>query len=170
MPSKNFVHDELTFRDLVPFDMARIYCVFPIDFRQGSVTIACGNALSQEQTENLRERLSTEIEWRIRDEEWIFGRLEGLYEIDISRPSTNSESNFSRYSINPCLHEFHDKGVNIFASGYDSDGTHWTGTIKINVYASDYRFYTWLIENDEYHRKIADLELPALKKAWVSQL
>jgi len=170
MPSKNFVHDELTFKDLVPFDMARIYRVFPINFRRGIVSLACGYALSQEQSKNICEKLSSEIEWHIRDEEWIIHRLEGLYEMEVPRNSTDSDSIWSSYSIFPFSYEIHDKGVDITASGFDSDGTHWSGSIQINAYSSDYRFYTWLIENPAYHRKIGGRELPAIKKAWESQL
>ena len=157
----NHLHDELTFVAQVPAEVALNYCVVPLHFEPGLVSIATANELTDRQAQRLRDLLASEIKLLSRESDWIMDRIKQLYDIQLVGDDDS-------YCFWPHWHSFENDALTIKMSGYESNGAHWTGCAEFKPKDENYKFYVWLVENPEYHRIVWDEELAEIKLKWKS--
>ena len=131
----------------------------PLHFQPGLISLAVGNELSDDQIKQMRKLLESDVEIFIRDKDWILGRIQQLYDVEIAAEADSS-------CFWPHWHSFNNDILTIKMSGYEASGAHWTGRVEVKPNDTDYKFYVWLVSNRDYHRIVWNHELADIKKKW----
>jgi hypothetical protein len=152
--------------ELVVASLACYYGIAPMRLLGDVLIVATALPLTEEAETCVRFIVGREVRYVIRSPEYIAARQRELYG---QEPESGDDSDHITWYW-PHWHWFDGNELHIKCSGWDDDGTHWSGC---QVFASDhpdYEMWRWIISIRSFRRLLEESEMVGIRRIWTRYL